>query len=57
VYSIDIGNIAHPNGQVNLGPRVCLAELYPVLIENDIYIPAGECSDIGVGGHMRNEGK
>jgi hypothetical protein len=57
VYSIDIRNIAHPNGQVNLGPRVCLAELYPVLIENDIYIPAGECCDIGVGGHMRNEGK
>jgi FAD/FMN-containing dehydrogenase len=57
---LDVGNIAHlsvSNGQINLGPGVRLEDLYPVLIENDIYIPAGECGDIGVGGHMQTGGK
>jgi len=61
---IDVGNISHidvtvlPSGskQVNVGPGVRLVDLYPVLIDNGIYIPAGECGDVGVGGHMQTGG-
>ncbi|KAL3797145.1 hypothetical protein HJC23_000483 [Cyclotella cryptica] len=61
---IDVGNISHidvtvlPNGskQINVGPGVRLDELYPVLIDNDVYIPAGECGGVGVGGHMQTGG-
>ncbi|KAL7485911.1 hypothetical protein ACHAW6_011506 [Cyclotella cf. meneghiniana] len=55
---IDVGNISHievtelPTGsnQVEVGPGVQLVDLYPVLMDNDLYIPAGECGGVGVGG-------
>ena len=62
---IDVGNINHievtelPTGrkQVNVGPGARLVDLYPVLIENNIYIPAGQCEGVGVGGHMQTGGE
>jgi hypothetical protein len=62
---IDVGNISHidvntlPTGskQVNVGPGVRLEDLYPVLIDSDVYIPAGECGGVGVGGHMQTGGE
>jgi len=64
---IDVGKINHVNikvydpttgrKQVKVGPGMCLEDLYPVLIDNGIYIPAGECGGVGVGGHMQMGGK
>ncbi|KAL7518124.1 hypothetical protein ACHAWX_002982 [Stephanocyclus meneghinianus] len=61
---IDVGKINHitvnesltGSKQVKVGPGVRLVDLYSVLIDNDIYIPAGECGGVGVGGHMQTGG-
>ncbi|KAL7518071.1 hypothetical protein ACHAWX_002929, partial [Stephanocyclus meneghinianus] len=61
---IDVGKINHiyvnesltGSKQVSVGPGVRLVDLYPALIDNDVYIPAGECGGVGVGGHMQTGG-
>jgi hypothetical protein len=35
---------------------VSLKELYPVLIDNNVFIPAGECGGVGIGGHGQKFG-
>ena len=51
---LDVSNLNHVDvalPQVHVGPGVSLEDLYPVLVANNVFIPSGECSDVGVGGH------
>lgn len=56
---LDVSNLNHVDvteNQVSVGPGVKLDELYPVLIEHNIFLPAGECSRVAVGGHLQTGG-
>ena len=49
-----IGNQGQGKGkQLRVGPGVSLGDLANVMVEEEVYIPTGECDDIGVGGHMQ----
>jgi FAD/FMN-containing dehydrogenase len=51
---LDVGNLNHVDvalPQVHVGPGVRLEDLFPVLVSNNVFIPAGECEGVGVGGH------
>jgi len=49
-----IGNQGQGQGkQLRVGPGVRLGDLANVMVEEEVYIPTGECDDIGVGGHMQ----
>jgi FAD/FMN-containing dehydrogenase len=51
---LDVGNLNHVDvalPQVHVGPGVKLEDLFSVLAANNVYIPAGECGGVGVGGH------
>lgn len=62
---IDVGHINHmevsflPSGdkQVKIGPGIKLGEALEGMIANDIYMPVGECSTVGAGGHMQTGGE
>ena len=49
-----IGNQGQGKGkQLRVGPGVSLGDLANVMVEEEVYIPTGECDDIEVGGHMQ----